>query len=81
MTITLTPEIEQLLTQEAEQKGTTPEALALTKLRPPTPIDYRDTMPPPRNDWERLLRSAGSPCGVSLTDDQVSRESLYDDHL
>lgn len=81
MTITLTPEVEQILVREAEQKGTTPEALALTKLRFPAPIDYRDNLPPPRNEWQRRLRNIGIPCGVSLTDEQVSRESLYDDHL
>ena len=81
MTITLTPEIEQILTQEAEKTGTTLEAVALAKLLMPAPIDYRITLPPPRDDWERELRSIGVPCGVSLTDEQVSRESLYDDHL
>jgi hypothetical protein len=81
MTITLTPDIEQMLTREAEETGTTPEALALAKLRVPAPVDYRATLPPPRDDWERELRSIGVPCGVSLTDEQVSRESLYDDHL
>ena len=80
-TITLPPEIEQTLTQEAEQRGTTLEALAMTKLRMPPPIDYRDTLPPPTSEWHRLLRSAGTPCGVSLTEEQVSRDSLYDDHL
>ena len=80
-TITLTPEIEQTLTQEAEQRGTTLEALAMTKLRMPPPIDYRDTLPPPTSEWQRELRNIGVPCGVALTDEQVSRESLYDDHL
>lgn len=46
MTITLTPDIEQILTEEAERKGTTPEALALIKLRSLAPIAYRDTLPP-----------------------------------
>ncbi len=81
MTITLTPDIEQMLTQEAEKTGTTPEALALAKLRAPASIDYRATLPPPRDDWERELRSIAVDCGVSLTDEQVSRDSLYDDHL
>lgn len=81
MTITLTPDIEQILTREAERQGTTPEALALTKMRLPLRLDYRDTLPPPRDDWERELRSIAVDCGVSLTDEQVSRDSLYDDHL
>ncbi len=81
MTITLTPDIERMLTQEAERAGTTPESLALAKLRAPAPVDYRATLPPPLNEWQRELRSIGVPCDVSLTDEQVSRESLYDDHL
>ncbi len=81
MTITLTPDIERMLAQEAQKKGTTLEALALTKLRVPAPVDYRDSLPPPHDDWERELRSIGIPCEVSLTDEQVSRESLYEDHL
>ena len=81
MTITLTPDIEQILMNEAERKGTTPEELALTKLRLPLRLDHRDTLPPPRDDWERELRSIAVDCGVSLTDEQVSRDSLYDDHL
>jgi len=81
MTLTLTPDIEKQLTEEAQKTGTTPEALALTKLRLPAPIDYRDTLPPPISEWQRELRSIGVPCGISLTDEQVSRDSLYDDHL
>ncbi len=81
MTITLTPEIEQMLTQEAQKTGTTPEALALSKLRMPASLDYQALLPPPRDDWERELRSIAENCGVSLTDEDVSRDSLYDDHL
>jgi hypothetical protein len=80
-TITLTPDLEQTLAQEAQQRGTTLEALALTKLRLPPPVDYRKALPPPTSEWQKLLRSAASDCGVSLTDEQVSRDSLYEDHL
>ena len=81
MTITLTPEIELMLTKEAKQKGITLEELALKKLRSPASIDFRDTLPSPTSEWQRELRNIGIPCGVSLTDEQVSRESLYDDHF
>ncbi len=33
VTITLPPELEQLVTEQAQQKGTTPELLTLDKLR------------------------------------------------
>ena len=80
--ITLTPEIEQGVTERAKELGTTPERLVLDKLREEfAPVDYRDSLPPPRDDWERDLRSIGTPCGVSLTDEQVSREALYEDHF
>lgn len=81
MTLTLTPELEQILVREAKQRGTTLEALAFKKLRSPAPIDYRDSLPLPRSEWQRRLRNIGIPCGISLTDEQVSRDSLYDDHL
>jgi hypothetical protein len=32
----------------------------------------------PRDEWERRLRSIATDCGVSLTDEQLSREELYD---
>ena len=81
MTITLTPDIELMLTKEAKQKGITLEELALTKMRLLLRLDDRDALLPPRDDWERELRSIAVDCGVSLTDEQVSRDSLYDDHL
>lgn len=33
----------------------------------------------PRDDWERLLLSIGVDTGVSLTDEQCSRECIYED--
>ncbi len=78
MTITLTPDIEQQLAAEAQKTGTTLERLALEKLRAPAVIDYRKTLPPPRDDWERLLRTASSPCGVALSDEAVSSEGIYE---
>ena len=83
MTIALTPDLEQKLARKAQELGTTPENFVLSKIQeefaPPT--GYRDALPPPRDDWERELRSIAVDCGVSLTDEQVSRDSLYDDHL
>ncbi len=93
MTITLTPEIEAALTKEAQARGTSPEHLLLEKLRAEfasigteqeqklEPIDYRITLPPPVNEWQIRLRYIGIPCGVSLTDEQISRDSLYEEHL
>jgi hypothetical protein len=32
----------------------------------------------PRDDWERLIVQAGSNCGVSLPDEALSSEGLYE---
>ena len=91
MTITLTPEIEKGLMLRARELGKSPEVLALEKLQQeftPLPAEYTvSTLAPPRptpiarDEWLRLLRGVSSPYGVSLTDEHVSRDSLYDDHL
>jgi len=90
MTITLTPDVEAQVTRRAQEQGKTPENLVLEHLRQSfaSPETYAvktltppPAMPIPYEEWVRLLRSAGSDCGVSLTDEQVSRDSLYDYHL
>ena len=91
MTITLTPELEQEVAKRAQDLGTTPEGLVLERLRhdflvPARTYPFKTLTPPPaepmpHDEWMRRLRSIGVDCGVSLTDEQVSRESLYDDHL
>lgn len=35
-------------------------------------------LPEPRNEWERRLFAIGIDCGVSPSDHDLSRESLYD---
>jgi len=32
----------------------------------------------PRDDWERLILQAGTNCGVSLPDEALSSEGLYE---
>ena len=60
----------------ARKQGVAPEVLALQALRerflaPALPI-------PPRDEWERRLRNAATDCGVSLSNEAVSSEGLYD---
>lgn len=83
MTIAFTPELEAAIMQEAQRDGKTPEDLVLEAVqekfvtRSHSPVlELRE----PRDEWERLLRSAASPAGVSLTDEQLSREVMYEDH-
>ncbi len=35
-------------------------------------------LPEPRDDWERLLREAATDCGVSLSDEDLSSEGIYE---
>ena len=79
MTLTLTPDIEKELTEEARRRGTTPERLALERLRANRAA--RDEPVPgfePQDEWERQLLRIGTPCGVSLSNEAVSSEGLYD---
>jgi hypothetical protein len=36
--------------------------------------------PPARDEWEAKLMSIGVWTGVVLSDEQVSRDSIYEDH-
>ena len=76
MTIELGSELETRLAAMAQQSGKTPEEFALEVLtKQVMPRDWRNN---PRDEFERLLRDVGSPCGVSLSDEALSREELYD---
>jgi hypothetical protein len=76
MTIQLTSDWEQLLSQKAAAQGTTPEALVLAALR--DKYAPEQTAPAPPDQWEALVRSIGRDCSVSLSHEEVSRERVYD---
>ena len=79
MTITLTPEIERGLTQRARELGKAPEVLALEKLRSEfAATDGRKLPFEPEDEWERRLLGIGKDCGVSLSNEAVSSEGLYE---
>ena len=79
MTITLTPEIEKGLTQRARELGKSPEALALEKLRLEFgAADSRSLPFEPQDEWEQRLLGIGKDCGVSLSNEAVSSEGLYE---
>jgi len=71
VSITLPPQLEALLTARAQGRGVPPEVLAVELLQ-------ERLQPTPREEWERRLSAAASDCGVSLSDEQVSREGIYD---
>jgi hypothetical protein len=75
MVISLTRDLESVLREQAQQQGISPEELALSVLQSrllPRPLNE------PRDDWERRLRSIARDCGVSLTDEAVSSEGIYE---
>jgi len=79
MVVALNPEMEKLVKDQAERTGKTPEEVVNNALR-------RGLLPPPdsaslapRDDWEELLASIPVRTGVSLTDEQVSSEGIYED--
>jgi predicted transcriptional regulator len=75
VTITLSPELEAALRDLASRRGVSPEELALAALRErfltPQPIV-------PRDEWERGLLAIACDCGVSLTNEALGREEMYD---
>jgi hypothetical protein len=75
MVITLEPDLEAALSEQARKRGVAPEALALQALRERF---LGPVVAPPRDEWERRLRSAATDCGVSLSNEAVSSEGLYD---
>lgn len=76
MIISLTPDLAAALHEQARKQGLAPEDLAISTLRerflaPAWPIQ-------PRDEWERGLLAAASDCGVSLPNEAVSSEGLYE---
>lgn len=84
MTIILAPELETAVAQEARRDGKTPESLVIEAVqerinRRNRQRDQEHSELTPRDDWERLVLGIGSDAGVSLTDEQLSREVMYED--
>jgi len=76
MVITLDPELEAALNEQARRRGVAGEVLALDALRerflaPALPVR-------PQDEWERRLLGLAKDCGVSLSDAALSREALYE---
>lgn len=72
MVITLPPELAAALTERANQQGVAAEKMALNVLT--AYFLPRE----PRDDWERQLRQIGTNCGVSLSNEALSSEGLYE---
>jgi hypothetical protein len=72
----LDAELEAAILEEANQRASTPENVAMTALRQRFLI--HPPMPVPRDDWERELLAIAVDCGVSLPDSALTREEMYD---
>lgn len=76
MVINVPPDLEPALNDLARKQGLAPEVVALNALR------ERFLAPTvrlqPRDEWERHLLDAASDCGVSLSNEALSSEGLYD---
>jgi hypothetical protein len=76
MVINLDSELEAALAERAMREGVSPQDLALRILR--EQVRPRTELPEPRDEWERRLLAIATDCGVSLTNEQLSRETMYD---
>lgn len=76
MVITLGPDLEAALNEEASRRGMAAEALALDVLR--QRFLGTAALLEPQDEWERRLRGLAKDCGVSLPDWAVSSEGLYE---
>jgi hypothetical protein len=77
MTIELEPAVESALRDQARERGVSAETLAAETIRD----RFRPPSRPaiiPQDEWEQQLLALGVDCGVSLTDEQLTRESLYE---
>jgi hypothetical protein len=74
MVIVPAPDLASALAELARQKNVTPESLALAALRE----RFLAGPPVPQDEWERRLLSAASDCGVSLSNEALSSEGLYE---
>ncbi len=77
MTIHLSSDWENLLSQKAAQEGTTPKALVIAALRDKY-AQNQSAASAPSNEWESIIRGIGQDCAVSLSHEAVSSEGLYD---
>jgi hypothetical protein len=76
MFISMIPKLEAALKEEAGRRGVPPQVLAFNILyehlfKTVSPLE-------PRDEWERQLLSLGIDCGVSLSDEALSSEGLYE---
>ncbi len=80
MIIQLTPDLEGVIRSQADKRRSTPESVVVDVLRERflPAASGGGTSRPPTEDWRARLRALATHCGVSLSDEAVSSEGLYD---
>lgn len=76
MVITLGQDLEKALNKAASRQGVTPETVAINALRERF-LDMIALLHP-KDEWEKGLLEAARNCGVSLSNEALSSEGLYD---
>jgi len=76
MTITLTPDLSAVLNDLSRKQGVAPDVLAVNALRERFLAPALKVQP--QDEWGRTLLAAASDCGVSLSNEAVSSEGLYE---
>jgi hypothetical protein len=76
MVIPLTPELEADLNELARRRGVPIEVLAQSALREWLLAESRSVKP--RDEWESRILQAGTDCGISLPDQALSCDGLYE---
>jgi hypothetical protein len=79
MTITLTPDLEKIVLQNAREQGTTPDVVVINAVREKFGLGLLNyaTIIEPRDEWERRLLRVGTACGAIVSDEALSSEGLY----
>jgi hypothetical protein len=80
MSINLPADLQTIIRDEALRLNTTPDQVVEQLVRRHLSMTTQLAPPllEPRDDWERRLRAIAIDCGVSLSDEALSSEGLYD---
>lgn len=76
MVISLPPQLEAAVSEQARRRGVAPDILAVEALC--ERFLPQATRVEPRDDWERKLFEAAIDCGVSVPHSALSSDGLYE---
>ncbi len=76
MVLTIEADLEATIRKQAQSTGESPEKMTLNALR--EKFGEAACASEPQDEWERRLRRIGTPCGVTLSNEALSREEMYD---